>query len=423
MSTQQRSNWRPWLVFAGCCVLSFVGFGFIVNTMGLYYTPLCDELGVSRTQIALAASIMAIAALPTTLLAGNIMKRIDSRILISACVAVCVLLFFAQSFFTQLWQFYVSFALMGIAYVIPITLAPSVLLANWFEDKLGLVMGIALGISGIGGMVFNPVVSSWITNFGWRASYRITAIVLAVCVLPFALFAFKFRPDQTKGESAYGHVVNQTADAAKTGQNDELPGLSFKQAAKTGSFALLVILAVLLQSVAALVQHVSGMEVARGLTLEQGSLVVSGIMLGAAVGKATIGVLLDRMKTEVVIILYAALGLGGWALMAASGMPTAATVAGFLAGIGQGVVLVSLPWMIRQFFGLKDYPMILSVISVGGGIASAVANTVHGTVFDMAGSYTPSLIANVVFYVVAAICAIAAYKLRPMKANENKIEQ
>ena len=366
---------------------------------------------------------MAIAALPTTLLAGNIMKRIDSRILISACVAVCVLLFFAQSFFTQLWQFYVSFALMGIAYVIPITLAPSVLLANWFEDKLGLVMGIALGISGIGGMVFNPVVSSWITNFGWRASYRITAIVLAVCVLPFALFAFKFRPDQTKGESAYGHVVNQTADAAKTGQNDELPGLSFKQAAKTGSFALLVILAVLLQSVAALVQHVSGMEVARGLTLEQGSLVVSGIMLGAAVGKATIGVLLDRMKTEVVIILYAVLGLGGWALMAASGMPTAATVAGFLAGIGQGVVLVSLPWMIRQFFGLKDYPMILSVISVGGGIASAVANTVHGTVFDMAGSYTPSLIANVVFYVVAAICAIAAYKLRPMKANENKIEQ
>ena len=90
MSTQQRANWRPWLVFAGCCVLSFVGFGFIVNTMGLYYTPLCDELGISRTQIALAASIMAIAAMPTTLLAGNIMKRIDSRVLISVCVDISI---------------------------------------------------------------------------------------------------------------------------------------------------------------------------------------------------------------------------------------------------------------------------------------------------------------------------------------------
>lgn len=310
MSTQQRANWRPWLVFAGCCVLSFVGFGFIVNTMGLYYTPLCDELGISRTQIALAASIMAIAAMPTTLLAGNIMKRIDSRVLISVCVVVCSLLFLAQSFFTQLWQFYISFALMGVAYVIPITLAPSVLLANWFEDKLGLAMGIALGVSGIGGMVFNPVVSSWITNFGWRTSYRVTALVLAICILPFAMFAFKFHPDQDKGECAYGHTVN--ADAAKTEQDGELPGLSLKQAAKTRSFALLVILAVLLQSVAALVQHVSGMEVARGLTLEQGSLVVSGIMLGAAVGKATIGILLDRVKTEVVIALYASLGLCGW---------------------------------------------------------------------------------------------------------------
>ena len=245
MSTQQRANWRPWLVFAGCCVLSFVGFGFIVNTMGLYYTPLCDELGISRTQIALAASIMAIAAMPTTLLAGNIMKRIDSRVLISVCVVVCSLLFLAQSFFTQLWQFYISFALMGVAYVIPITLAPSVLLVNWFEDKLGLAMGIALGVSGIGGMVFNPVVSSWITNFGWRTSYRVTALVLAICILPFAMFAFKFHPDQDKGECAYGHTVN--ADAAKTEQDGELPGLSLKQAAKTRSFALLVILAVLLQ--------------------------------------------------------------------------------------------------------------------------------------------------------------------------------
>ena len=40
---------------------------------------------------------------------------------------------------------------------------------------------------------------------------------------------------------------------------------------------------VLLQIVAALVQHVSSHEIAHGLTLEQGALVVSGIMFGAAI--------------------------------------------------------------------------------------------------------------------------------------------
>ncbi|OZG61281.1 permease [Bifidobacterium lemurum] len=412
MSSQHKTNWRPWLVFAGCCVLSLVGFGLIVNTAGLYYTPLCEELGISRAQIALASSIMAIATMPTMLLAGGIMKRVDSRVLISVCITVVALLFLLQSFFTQLWQFYVSFALMGVAYVIPISLAPSVLLTNWFEDKLGLAMGIALGISGIGGMIFNPIVSAWITNLGWRSSYRITALVLAVCILPFAIFAFKFRPDASRNEYAYGHVAS--ADE-KQGVQTELTGMSAKQAFKTKSFALLVVVSVLLQVVAAMVQHVSGHEVAQGLTLEQGSLVVSGIMLGAAVGKATIGMLLDRMKTELVILIYAAVGLIGWGLMALSGAVTPATIAGFLAGLGQGVVLVALPWMIRQFFGQKDYATILSVVSVFGSVASAIAGTAHGAVYDLTGSYLPSLVGNVAFYVIAAAAAIMAYKLRPVK--------
>ena len=142
MSTQTKSSSRPWLVFIGCCVLSLVGFGLIVNTPGLYFTVLGETLNVSRTQIALASSIMAIAGAVTMLFAGKVMKMLDSRILISVCIAGVAALFLAQSFFNAVWQFYISFALMGILYVIPISLAPSVLLANWFESKLGMVMGI-----------------------------------------------------------------------------------------------------------------------------------------------------------------------------------------------------------------------------------------------------------------------------------------
>lgn len=204
MSTQTKSSSRPWLVFIGCCVLSLVGFGLIVNTPGLYFTVLGETLNVSRTQIALASSIMAIAGAVTMLFAGKVMKMLDSRILISVCIAGVAALFLAQSFFNAVWQFYISFALMGILYVIPISLAPSVLLANWFESKLGMVMGIALGLSGIGGTIFNPVVSWFITNLGWQTSYRLTALILVICILPFSLLVFKFRPDEAKGEQAYG---------------------------------------------------------------------------------------------------------------------------------------------------------------------------------------------------------------------------
>lgn len=397
MSTQTKSSSRPWLVFIGCCVLSLVGFGLIVNTPGLYFTVLGETLNVSRTQIALASSIMAIAGAVTMLFAGKVMKMLDSRILISMCIAGVAALFLAQSFFNAVWQFYISFALMGILYVIPISLAPSVLLANWFESKLGMVMGIALGLSGIGGTIFNPVVSWFITNLGWQTSYRLTALILVICILPFSLLVFKFRPDEAKGEQAYGHIVSAAVadDAQAAG---ELPGIESKKAYRTPTFVLLVLVSVLLQIVAALVQHVSSHEIAHGLTLEQGALVVSGIMFGAAIGKATIGILLDYLKPELTIVIYSAIGL-----------------AGFMAGLGQGVVLVALPWVIRKSFGQRDYSEILSIVSMFGAVASAIAVTAHGAVFDATGSYVPSLVGNMALYVVAAACMVIGFRMRPFK--------
>ncbi|MBT1170079.1 MFS transporter [Bifidobacterium sp. SO4] len=409
-----KSSARSWWVFIGCCVLSLVGFGLIVNTPGLYFTTLGEVLNVSRTQIALATSIMAFAALPAMLVAGKVMKLVDARILISVCVIGVAALFFIQSFFNAVWQFYVSFALMGILYVIPITLAPSVLLANWFEAKLGTVMGIALGLSGIGGTIFNPVVSWFITNLGWQNSYRITAVILLVCILPFSLFVFKFRPDESKGEYAYGHVETKTEESGKG--DVELPGMAAKQAFRTPTFFLFAAVSVLLQIVAAVVQHISSHEIAQGLTLEQGALVVSGIMLGAAVGKASIGILLDYLKPELAIVIYSLIGLSGWGLMAVATTPTPAIAAGFMAGIGQGVVLVALPWFIRQSFGQRDYSEILSIVGMLGGIASAIAVTAHGAVFDATGSYVPSLFGNVALYVVAAICMVIGFRMRPFKA-------
>ena len=387
MSTQTKSSSRPWLVFIGCCVLSLVGFGLIVNTPGLYFTVLGETLNVSRTQIALASSIMAIAGAVTMLFAGKVMKMLDSRILISVCIAGVAALFLAQSFFNAVWQFYISFALMGILYVIPISLAPSVLLANWFESKLGMVMGIALGLSGIGGTIFNPVVSWFITNLGWQTSYRLTALILVICILPFSLLVFKFRPDEAKGEQAYGHSVSAAVadDAQAAG---ELPGIESMMAYRTPTFVLLVLVSVLLQIVAALVQHVSSHEIAHGLTLEQGALT---------------------------IVIYSAIGLAGWGLMAVATTPTPAIAAGFMAGLGQGVVLVALPWVIRKSFGQRDYSEIPSIVSMFGAVASAIAVTAHGAVFDATGSYVPSLVGNMALYVVAAACMVIGFRMRPFK--------
>ncbi|WP_236632709.1 MFS transporter [Bifidobacterium xylocopae] len=405
-------------------MLSFVGYGLIVNTPGLYYPILSKELGVSRTQIALTSTIMNLAGAAAMLFSGKLMKRVDSRFLLSLCIIACVVIFFVQSFFTRLWHFYISFALIGVAYVIPITLAPSVLLSNWFERRLGLVMGIALGLSGLGGMVFNPVVSIWIADLGWRPAYRLTALLLAVFILPFSLFVLRFRPslggavapngmgatEELGGESPSTGAVPGASD-----DRSEVPGIEARKAYRTPTFLLLMACYVLLQWVTGMVQHVSGYGQSRGLTLQQSAFVVSGIMLGAAIGKASIGILLDKLKTELVLTIYSAVGLVGWGLMMVLVEPTTAALSGFLAGLGQGVLLVALPWLARRSFGQRDYAEILSILTMSGVLSVALANTVNGTVFDLAGSYLPVLVVNVACYLLSLAAAITAYHLRPLK--------
>ena len=178
---------------------------------------------------------------------------------------------------------------------------------------------------------------------------------------------------------------------------------------------LLVLVSVLLQIVAALVQHVSSHEIAHGLTLEQGALVVSGIMFGAAIGKATIGILLDYLKPELTIVIYSAIGLAGWGLMAVATTPT--------------------PGHRRRLHGRTrprrrarrpavGHPQVLRP-------ARLQRDPVHRlhvwrgrlrhrrhracAVFDATGSYVPSLVGNMALYVVAAACMVIGFRMRPFK--------
>lgn len=50
-----------------------------------------------------------------------------------------------------------------------------------------------------------------------------------------------------------------------------------------------------------------------------------------------------------------------------------------------------------------------------GAVASAIAVTAHGAVFDATGSYVPSLVGNMALYVVAAACMVIGFRMRPFK--------
>ena len=52
------------------------------------------------------------------------------------------------------------------------------LIKTWLSDEF------SIKFSGLSGAIFSPLLSSWITCYGWQMTYRFMAICILVLVLP-----------------------------------------------------------------------------------------------------------------------------------------------------------------------------------------------------------------------------------------------
>jgi MFS family permease len=64
-----------------------------------------------------------------------------------------------------------AYLLLGIGISTATVLPAALVIANWFEARRGLAMGIALSGTTVGGMVMTLVASGVIQGWGWRAAY------------------------------------------------------------------------------------------------------------------------------------------------------------------------------------------------------------------------------------------------------------
>lgn len=81
----------------------------------------------------------------------------------------------------------------GIAHSIGTFSAYNAIINNWFVKRKGLMLGIVNTSVGLGGMVINPLVGSWIQYHGWNASFLYTGLLSAPLHCPLSAWS-KFIP-------------------------------------------------------------------------------------------------------------------------------------------------------------------------------------------------------------------------------------
>ncbi|MDR6721666.1 MFS family permease [Paenibacillus amylolyticus] len=398
-----------WIIFIGCCIISFVGFGLTINTAGLFWGGMSEDLNLTRAEIALNATFNGIAGAVSLLFAGTVFKKINTKLLLSLSFGLTGLCFIACSFIQTIGPFYGIKVILGGVQNISIVISIPILLGNWFEKKLGMLFGITGALTAVGGSFFNPLISHFILEYGWRTTYIIVGVICLVVLLPVALL-MKFKPEN--GMLPYG--AESTVATTASGQAPQaavLKGFTMKDAIRTPMFYCFIIAIICFQSAGSLAQHVPALIQSLNFSLQVGASVMSALLIGAAAGKLLMGFMLDHVKPTVVLLIFTIVGASGWYSTGVFNDTLFLNGSGFFSGMGQAIVLTAIPLLIRGSFGTKDYSQILSIILMFGAFSNAISVYVHGSIFDQTSSYSASLILNVTTYVIGFLCLISAIKL------------
>ncbi len=385
------------VIVACCCLMMGVNIGLSFSCAGIFYEPVSQAIGVSVGKFGIYMSIMYIASSLMLPLAGQMIERMSARLLFTGSCALMGLTYLAMAFFTNVWEFYVSGAVMGCTLAFLLYLSFPTLVNRWFRTKVGLLIGVCSAASGVGGMIFNPIAATIITEWGWRWAYGCFAALLLLVVTPLLYIFLRDWPSD-KGLRPFGEE-EAAAAAASLGKSGD--GIEYAQAVKMPVFYSLLLFSFLMMGISTLNLFIPNYALSNAFTLEQASYAASAAMAGVTLGKLVLGYINDRNCRLGVLVttLGGALGL----LLMIFGSHALGLIFGgaFLFGWAYAGVTVQTAMLTREVFGSRNYARIYAMMSIALAMGGALASGGWGLLAD-ATSITA------IFYTGAILLALCA---------------
>ncbi|MCI8453984.1 MAG: MFS transporter [Lachnospiraceae bacterium] len=414
-----------WFILAGCCILQGASLGLIHNCAGVFYSPVCEELGFEIGKFTLYRTLYAISsALALPFVAKSFRKR-DVRFVIGIASLVYGISTMAMGAFSELWQWYVTGLIQGAASAFLCMLPAPLLLGNWFYKKTGTAVGISAAFSGLVGMLGSSGLGFLIPTLGWRAAYQIVGAVSIGFILPTAVLILRYRPEE-KGLRAYGEMEEkETQNSAGTkalGESSE----SFGTAACSGEenvrrvqglsdFARQPVFYLCLAAFACsmisscLNLFLTSLGLAAGLSMVAAAALTSFSLLGNMSSKLVLGKFSDSFGIMKALLLSTAVSVAGHLFLLA-GVRSGMAAGAFLYGVTLPLSSVMLPLFCRLFWKGDNYGTAYSYVSMFGTLLASPFNMLFGRFYDWTGSYQVTVGASLVTLVLMLACVGLAQK-------------
>ena len=396
----------PWMVLGAVWVTLAIASGLYFS-FPIFFVALLEEFGWSRGATAAAFSLSSIVQGVLSPVVGILVDRVGPRrvMLGGACLlgVACVL----SSRIGSLWMLYAVTGVLAASGMCAVSWVPSgALLARWFTERRGGVMGLAFSGMGAGVLAIGPLAQWLITEYGWRTAYLVLGLGTLGVLLPLVWLGVREAPAVAAPGRGEVWLPGRVRAAAEVGD-----------ALRTRAFwALFFAYLCTPLAVFSVVTHQVAFAVDQGFP----RLFVAGIFgltgLLSIVGRIVFGVAADRIgRATSATISYGCTAMGTLCLLGLEVWPHAAALYAYALffGLGFGARGPIITAMASQLFPGRRFGVIYGILSVGNGIGGGVAPWFSGVVHDLTGSYRVAFLIAVGFCALGSACFWLARPRRP----------
>jgi MFS family permease len=180
MDKQRR---QAWVIASSLFVILFFLWGATYNTTPLFVGAFLKSFGWSHAQVAWIPSIIALSVGITGPVAGWLLDRIEARNVMGTGAVLVALGLVMASRSNSFAELICANVILGVGLGASTWVPSSTVIANWFGERRGTVLGLATAGMEAGGMVMVFFVGYVIARYSWRTAYLLVSIptLLLMC--------------------------------------------------------------------------------------------------------------------------------------------------------------------------------------------------------------------------------------------------
>lgn len=375
MSENKKVSSSKLVLVAMGAVMLMLSSAVVSNSTSYFITSVTEELSISRAAFSVYYTIISITTAVGSVLCGTLIPKIGNRKAFLIGTVGVTAGFLILSRLTSLPMVYAGACFIGFCQAF-IVVPPVSVVNTWFpKNHNGLVMGLTMAGTGMGGVVMAQVMPRVVANVSWRTGYLVCAILF--CVLTLVANAL-----------CGGAVPESEKEEGQTEQKPKTKAKLDKTKLFSVAFIFMVLGCVAKCFSAVFNQHYSA-HLQESFSTDQIALAMTVFNLVLIVMKISMGAIYDKLKYKgmLIAIFVASFGYYGWMSKNFSVVLIATVFVMFCCSADT----VSAPLLLGEAFGKKFSSAAWGICWGALYAGNAMGSIMWGAIYDKFGSYNPGL--------------------------------